>query len=97
MTLIVFWVIFAIVVAVAANSRGRDSVGWFILACLISPLLAAILLALMPSLHASVAKRPPFMALSCGEVREWQRQQESEGRTRQCPYCAVHQARGYRL
>jgi uncharacterized membrane protein YhdT len=39
MTLIVFWVIFAIVVAVAANSRGRDSVGWFILACLISPLL----------------------------------------------------------
>ena len=87
MELIVVWVIFAIVVAVAAKSRGRDPVGWFLLACLVSPLLAVILLALMPTRREGTA-RPPLMALSRREVREWKQQQESEGRTRKCPYCA---------
>jgi hypothetical protein len=43
-----FWVIFAIVVAIAANGRGRNPVGWFGLACIISPLLAFLLLVALP-------------------------------------------------
>ena len=39
-----FWFVFAIVVGVAANARGRDGVGWFFLALIISPVLALILL-----------------------------------------------------
>jgi hypothetical protein len=88
MTLLVIWVIFAIVVAVGANSRGRDPLGWFVLACLISPLLAVVLLFLMPVLPASRAKRPPFLALSPREVREWKEQQERENATKKCPFCA---------
>jgi hypothetical protein len=38
--------------------------GWFLITGLISPLLAAVLLFLMPDLPASRAKRPPFLALS---------------------------------
>jgi uncharacterized membrane protein YhdT len=48
MTWVVAWIIFAIVVAVAAISRGRNGFGWFVLACLISPLLAYLLLVAMP-------------------------------------------------
>ena len=71
---IVVWVIFAIVVAVAANSRGRNPAGWFLLACLISPLLAVILLALMPSARSG---DPGWMA-------------RHEGKVRKCPFCAEY-------
>jgi hypothetical protein len=40
---LLLWVGFAIVVGVAAHSRGRSGGGWFILALLISPLLAGLL------------------------------------------------------
>jgi hypothetical protein len=40
---IFFWIGFSVIVAVAANTRGRSAVGWFILAILISPLLAGLL------------------------------------------------------
>lgn len=36
--LLIFWLGFAIVVGVAANTRGRNGIGWFFLAVLISPL-----------------------------------------------------------
>jgi hypothetical protein len=42
-----FWLGFAIVVAVAADSRGRNAFGWTILALVISPLLAGLLLLAM--------------------------------------------------
>lgn len=44
------WLIFAVVVGIGASSRGRNGFGWFVLAVIISPLLAVILLVLMPSL-----------------------------------------------
>jgi hypothetical protein len=47
----VIWLIFAIVVAAAANGRGRTGFGWFILAVVISPLLAGLLLAILPDLQ----------------------------------------------
>jgi hypothetical protein len=44
-----FWIGFALVTGVAANTRGRSGVAWFLLALLISPLLAiGFLLAVGP-------------------------------------------------
>lgn len=75
MELIGIWVIFAIVVAVAAAGRGRNPFGWFILACVISPLLAVILLALTPSRRE--VGGPSWM-------------ERHEGKARKCPFCAEY-------
>jgi hypothetical protein len=53
--LLFFWVGFSIAVAVAANTRGRDGVGWFFLALLISPLLAGIIVLASPSLAVTTS------------------------------------------
>jgi hypothetical protein len=54
----IFWLAFAIIVGVAANTRGRNGGGWFILAVLISPLLAGLLLLALPkSIGSSAAHR----------------------------------------
>lgn len=74
MELIVFWLICAIVVAVAANGRGRNAFGWFVLATVISPLLAAILLALLPRREDG---DPSYM-------------ERREGKARKCPFCAEY-------
>jgi hypothetical protein len=47
-SLILFWLAFAVIVGVAANTRGRNGGGWFILAVLISPLLAGLLVLALP-------------------------------------------------
>jgi hypothetical protein len=44
----IVWLGFAIIVGAAANTRGRNGGGWFILAVLISPLLAGLLLIALP-------------------------------------------------
>ena len=65
MALVLGWVVFAIVVGIAASYRGRDGFGWFLLALLISPLVAVILLLLIPSLKDAVdpeLRKCPFCA-----------------------------------
>jgi hypothetical protein len=76
MELIVLWLIFAVVVAVAANARGRNPLGWFVLSSVISPLLAVILLALMPS-RREAGGGPSWMA-------------RHEGKVTRCPFCAEY-------
>src|SRR5262249_54460057 len=51
MEIVIGWLIFAIIVGVAANARGRDGAGWFFLAVIISPLLALILVLVIPNLR----------------------------------------------
>jgi phosphotransferase system glucose/maltose/N-acetylglucosamine-specific IIC component len=41
------WFAFAVVVGVAASARGRNGVGWFVLALIISPLIALLLVLVM--------------------------------------------------
>jgi hypothetical protein len=48
MIFILFWIGFAVVVGVAANTRGRSFGGWFFFALAISPLLAGLLLLASP-------------------------------------------------
>jgi hypothetical protein len=55
MELVLFWLAFAAIVAVGANTRGRNPVGWFFLAAVISPLLAGLLLLAMPRRNDSLA------------------------------------------
>ncbi|WP_148287955.1 hypothetical protein [Rhodopseudomonas sp. B29] len=44
---IVVWLVLCFVIAAAAGNRGRSGFGWFLLAFLLSPLIAAILLILL--------------------------------------------------
>lgn len=45
--IIVLWIGLAIVIGMAASSRGRSGFGWFIVALCLSPLLGGVLLLLM--------------------------------------------------
>jgi len=59
------WIGFSAVVAVAANTRGRNAVAWFFLSLLISPLLAGLLVLALPRVTGEdlIRKRPcPFCA-----------------------------------
>ena len=77
----------------SSKREGRDGVGWFLLALIISPLVALLLVLVMQKGGSPDVPRPPFTALSRREVRKWQQQRLSsgeplEGRVRKCPYCA---------
>jgi hypothetical protein len=45
---IIIWLALAIVIGFAADRRGRFGLGWLFLSLILSPLIAAILLALLP-------------------------------------------------
>jgi hypothetical protein len=49
MILFFFWICFAIAVAIAASTRGRSGVGWFLISFLISPLIGLILVLVLPN------------------------------------------------
>ena len=48
MLYLVGWVLLSVVVGFAANTRGRNGGGWFVLALLISPLIAGFLVLALP-------------------------------------------------
>lgn len=50
--IVLLWLSFAVVAAVAASSRGRNGFGWFVLSVLLSPLVGLILVLVMPNLKA---------------------------------------------
>jgi hypothetical protein len=48
MDLILFWFILSIVAGVFAGTKGRSGVGWFLISCLISPIIGLLLIAILP-------------------------------------------------
>ena len=42
------YILFAIIIGIAARGRGRSGIAWFLIALVISPLLALLLLVLLP-------------------------------------------------
>jgi hypothetical protein len=56
MTIAFFYFVFACVCGVLANTRGRNPAGWFVLALLISPILAGLFILALPKL---TKERPP--------------------------------------
>lgn len=46
--LALFWIAASVAVAIAARSRGRSWLGWFLLAAIVSPLIALTLVLVLP-------------------------------------------------
>jgi len=72
--LALFWIGFAIVVAIAAGNKGRNPVGWALLAFVISPLLAGLFLLVVRDLKTE--KEAQLATL------------QRNGDTKACPRCA---------
>lgn len=80
------WFIFSIIVGVAASHRGRSGFGWFILATFISPILALILVLVLPNLAPTEAggRITPETHHRCPECKELIRRDASK-----CRYCGT--------
>ena len=81
---IFLWLGLAVVIGIGGASRGRSGFGWFLLAAVISPLLALILLVLLPSLKTVVQKPTPETHVKCPDCRELILKD-----ARVCRYCGV--------
>jgi len=81
MVILVVWLALSVAVGIAAHSKGRDETGWTLLAVLISPLIAGILvLALPPSTTKLGLKRRGLLACPfCAEPIQRQ--------AKLCPHC----------
>jgi hypothetical protein len=73
MGIFIIWLVFALLVGIAASSRGRSGVGWFFLAVIISPLIGILFVLAMPNLkHEAFLDRitkpeaPPLPRTSIG-------------------------------
>jgi hypothetical protein len=53
------WFAFAVVVGIAASARGRNGAGWFVLALIISPVIALLLVLVM---RRQESEAPPALA-----------------------------------
>lgn len=51
--IVLIWLVLALCTAVAANARGRNPVGWFLIAALLSPLIGLLLLIAFPTIDRS--------------------------------------------
>jgi hypothetical protein len=76
------WIALCSVVGVAASTRGRDGGGWFVLALVISPLIAGLLVLALP---AVIKNGKPAYALSPSQVRIVRGQLTPLARI--CPHC----------
>jgi hypothetical protein len=45
------WFFFAFLVGLLASSKGRNSIGWLVLAAIVSPLIAGLILLVLPNLR----------------------------------------------
>jgi|SaaInlStandDraft_6_1057023.scaffolds.fasta_scaffold142346_2 hypothetical protein len=57
MEMVIGWLVFAIVVGILGDQRGRSGLSWGFLAAIISPLLAGIILFIIPNLKAEAEKK----------------------------------------
>ena len=69
-TFFIFWLVFSVVVAIGAAGRGRHGAGWFLLSMVISPLLAFLLLMMLPSRSKSAGAPETQELRKCPECAE---------------------------
>lgn len=91
MEIVIGWVVFAGLVGIAAASRGRSGFGWFLLSCIISPLIAILVLIAMPQLNANTPPAGPGLEAAtpdthvrCPDCRELVRKD-----ARKCRHCGT--------
>ncbi|HRO60256.1 MAG TPA: hypothetical protein PK177_13995 [Burkholderiaceae bacterium] len=87
MELLLFWFIGAIIVGAAAAGRGRGGFAWFLLALLISPLLALVAVLVLPRIEDEPATEPDASGTTpihtrCPDCREIVRRD-----ARKCKHC----------
>lgn len=75
MEIFLFWFLFSIAIAVWAGNKGRSGLLWFLLAVVISPLLAAIFLAVSKNLkepagHIGYTQASPLTHVQCPDCAE---------------------------
>lgn len=70
MEFVLFWLVFAVLVGLLAVKRGRGGVAWFFVAVLLSPLIGALLLLVLPNKAEVGATPTPETHVKCPECRE---------------------------
>lgn len=75
MEVVLIWFVFAVVVAILAGKRGRSGFLWFLFSIFLSPLIAGLLVLVLPdlSIQAQVvfAEAPrPDTHMRCPECKE---------------------------
>ena len=70
MELIVFGFAFAVIVGILAARRGRSGFGWFVLSLLITPLIAGLLVLVLPSKATDPDAPTPETHVKCPDCRE---------------------------
>jgi hypothetical protein len=63
--LILFLFGLAVIVGVAANTRGRHGVGWFLLSLIISPILTGLLLFVLPKHERQLRRSELLRSRKC--------------------------------
>jgi hypothetical protein len=72
MTIILAWVLLAIVVGIAANSRGRSGAAWFFLAVIVSPLISGLLVLALPNRKPEQEREAElWVSRKCPHCAEW--------------------------
>lgn len=70
MPLALLWLFLAIIVAVYAARRGRSAIGWFLLACVISPLIAFLLCLAVGPADTAASEPSAESHVKCPDCRE---------------------------
>jgi ABC-type multidrug transport system permease subunit len=64
--ILVIWALFSLIPAAIASSKGRSALGWWLIGILLSPLLAAIIVALMSNPGVEAQRHAELVAAASG-------------------------------
>jgi hypothetical protein len=84
MEVLFVWLFFAVIVGVVAGQRGRTGFGWFLLANILSPLLAGVLLLVLRNNSKAADTPDPQTHVRCPDCRELVRND-----ARKCKHCGA--------
>lgn len=88
MSIILIWIAFSIIIWPIANNRGRSGAGWFLLALLISPLLALLFLLASKDMSSikneNVTQSQYRDRVDCEKLSFFDQEQDEK----KCPFCA---------
>ncbi len=86
MSLLLFWVLLSIAIAVWASKKGRSAGGWLVLSLLVSPLLAGTFLAIADDKTAEAEEKRyrHLTHVRCPDCRELIRKD-----ARKCKHCGT--------
>jgi len=74
----ILFIAFAIIVGILANNRGREGVAWGFISLFISPLIAGIILAVLPNLKEKEEKRKEKDRRIIKRIKEEEREEKKK-------------------